>query len=504
MSLEKLQKNTERLIVVLFILCIFLLAILFSQGVLWQTETSTSIIAALSVVMALLAAAAAIVSTYGFVFYFQEAHLRNLISAIMSATIVPLSLFYLVIHQSFPFLTPFPPVDYKTDVLAMIEGLTVGIGFLAVALSGRRFASKRQHRLVIILGAVMVPLASFLVALLPASFHPGWEPINNAGLIVGAILLGASAITIGIYGRDWRKRITSIPTGIILSLCTFCIGAILLILQTQPNQYIEVVSMFMILMAFVILALSMMATAVTEPHQGLATKIRIRTKELGQSRDESEFYLNIWSHEVGNILQGILMYLEGLEIGAYSSGDIEAKIEPAKALSERATRVIRQVSELAQMKEQAPKLYPVGVGEIIRNVVEVERAAAEVSSAQIQVNQVGRELIIQADGLLSKIFSNIIRNVLERSKNRQPSIHIMAFEVLSTVHVEIRDNADPLPDGVVSFLLGEGGASQSEVGLDLFILRNLIYRYSGKISIERLESSNENLMLLRFDSFMMK
>ncbi|MHA2373123.1 MAG: hypothetical protein ACXAEB_08905 [Candidatus Thorarchaeota archaeon] len=503
MTLEKLQKNAERLIVVLFVLCIFLLAILFSEGVLWQEESDITIIAALSVVMALLAAAAAVVCTYGLVFYFQEAHLRNLILATISGTLVPLSLFYLVIHENFPFMTPFPPVDFKTDYLIMIEGLTIGFGFLAVALSGRRFASKRQQRLVLFLGAVIIPAASLLVALLPASFHPGEETITNAGLVVGAIFLGASAITLVIYGRNWRTRITSIPTGMMLSLCIFCIGAILLLLQTQPNQLIEVVSMFMVLMAFVILAISMMATAVTEPHQGLATKVRIRTKELGQSRDESEFYLNIWSHEVGNILQGILMYLEGLEIGAYSATNIEAKIEPAKALSERATRVIRQVSELALMKEQAPKLYPVGVGELIRNVVEVERAAVKGSTAQIQFNQVGRELIIQADGLLSKIFSNIIRNVLERSKQRQPSIHIMAFEVLSTVHIEIRDNADPLPGAVISFLLGEGGASQSEVGLDLFILRNLIYRYSGKISIERLDSSNENLILLRFDSFKM-
>ena len=478
MTLEKLQKNTERIIVVLFVLCIFLLPVLFSGDVLWQVEPDISIIASLSIVMALLAAVAAIVSTYGIVFYLQEKHLRNLILAITSGTMIPLSLFYLLVHQSFPFLTPFPPVDYKTNVLAMIEGLTIGIGFLAVALSGGRFASKRQQRLVIFLVAGIAPLATLLVALLPASFHPGWEIINNLGLVVGAILIGSSATTIVIFGRDWHKRITTIPTGIMLSLCTFCIGAILKILQTQPNQLIEVVSMFMVLMAFVILAVSMMATAVTDPHQGLSTKIRKRTKELGQSRDESEFYLNIWSHEVGNILQGILMYLEGLEIGAYSSTDIEARIEPAKALSERATRVIRQVSELALMKEEAPKLYPVGVGEIIRNVVEVERAAAKEISVQIQVSQMERELIIQADGLLSKIFSTIIRNVLERTRQRQPSIHIMAFEVLSTVHVEIRDNADPLPEGMISFLLGEAGATQSEVGLDLFILRNLIRLYS--------------------------
>ncbi|MHA1576792.1 MAG: sensor histidine kinase [Candidatus Thorarchaeota archaeon] len=497
---KTLQKAVEYASIGIFVSSILYIIFLANEGILWEILGPESIIAALSIIMALMAAVASIVASYAFVFFQQDRHMRNLILSILGGVMIPVSLLYLISHPGFPFVTPFPPMSYKNDVISLVAGAVVGIGLLAAVLVKERVASKRETYQILTIGIIVTPIIIFLVAIIPESVLPDWELINNLGLLVGVVIYGSNVLAIIFYSRIWRLRSNSIPTGIVLGLTSFSIGSTLIILETTANQVIEIASMFMIFISFTLLVLPMMATSITEPHRGLSEIIRERTKELSLTRDESTFYLNIWTHEVGNILQGILMYLESLELLQHGSKEIANKIQPAKALTDRATQTIRQVAEIASMKDAKPNLRAINVESAIDRALKSTREQNDMSSVKIQVNQADQEISVYADTLFSDIISKLLSNTILRSKNRNLSIHIITFKIASTVHIEIRDDGTVLTKNAREYLTGEASVLHSEIGLDLFIVRNLLQRYHGKISIEKLEITSENLTLLRFEA----
>ncbi len=499
MPLKKLQKTMEFVSIGIFVSSILYLAFLANQGVLWEVLAPESIIAALSIEMALLAAIASIVASYAFVFFLQDRQTKNLILSILGGLMIPITLLYLISHPGFPFVTPFPPMDYKNDVISIVAGITVTIGLLSAILAREHVASRRVMYSILALGAVLVPIVIFSIALIPASVIPDWELINNVGLAVGVIVYAANFLAIVFYSRMWKKRNNSIPTGIILGMSSFTIGSTLLIMETAPNEVLEIASMFMILVSMVVLALPIMATSITEPHRGLSTIIRERTEELTQARDESKFYLNIWTHEVGNILQGILIFLESLELLRHESEELTKRIQPAKALAERATQTIRQVADIATMKKSKPILHAINVESAINVALKNIREQFDMSTIKIQLQQINQEITINADALFADMISKFLSDIIHRSKNSNLLIHVMVFDIFSTTHIEIRDNGPHLSNNAREYLTGEASALQSEVGLDLFIVRNLLQRYRAMMSIETL-NSKENLTILKFDN----
>ncbi|MFW9848309.1 MAG: sensor histidine kinase [Candidatus Thorarchaeota archaeon] len=502
MPLHRLQKLTEGIMLVMFLLCISLLIIFSNQGVLSDVLEATSMIAALSVALALLAAVASMVASYAFVFFLQDRKLRNLILANIGGVMIPIALLYLMTHVGFPYVTPFPPMDYKNDVISIVAGITISLGLLSTVLAKERSVSTQGLFLVVIFGTALVTYVVFMIALFPSSFLPDWILINNIGLVVGIVVYASDFIIILYFIRNWKARTNSILTGLTLAITTFAIGSTVLITEIEPNQMTELVSIFMIGVSYFFLALPMMATSITEPHRGLSAIVRERTQELLQARDESSFYLNIWTHEVGNILQGILMYLETLELLQSASPEIVKQIIPARILTDRATQTIRQVAEIAAMKENAIELHTVNVASAIDEVIKIVKTHYIASGVRISHVQINQKITVLADAMFSDLISKLISNVIEKSENQHLTIRIMVLEISSKIHIDIRDNGQPLSDLVRQYLTGETAVLQTEIGLDLFIVRNLLRRYRGRISFEKMGSTNENLTLLRFDSKM--
>jgi light-regulated signal transduction histidine kinase (bacteriophytochrome) len=265
------------------------------------------------------------------------------------------------------------------------------------------------------------------------------------------------------------------------------------------NQFVEVVAIFSLSIGFSLLALSMMTTSVSEPHRGLAQVVRDRTGLLEQTKNESEFYLNIWSHEVGNVLQGIILFVEQVAMMDVPSAELPALAETARGLTERASETIRQVSELARIKEQDAKLDVIDLGAVVSESVQDLSVRFLEYPNSIQISRLEGGLLVNADSLLGHLFTYMIRNILARSGDGGCHLRIIAYKKADLVCLEVRDDSRPLPEGAARFLTGEARPMHTEIGLDLFIVRNLMTRYRGRISTEQLESVGENLTVFMFN-----
>ena len=139
---------------------------------------------------------------------------------------------------------------------------------------------------------------------------------------------------------------------IVMALVLWTLSTLLFSLQESPYQVMELVWLSAMIYGFLVIAVAMIITAVIEPHKALVGLVEERTQEVEASRKESEFYLNLWGHKIGNLLQGMTMYLDLLALPEPQNP--QHLQESARGLSREAAFINRQIGILAQVKEITP------------------------------------------------------------------------------------------------------------------------------------------------------
>ena len=138
-----------------------------------------------------------------------------------------------------------------------------------------------------------------------------------------------------------------------------------------------------------------------------------RTSKLEQSEKEIVFYLDMWTHKIGNILQGMMTYLELLPGNSEDNNMVQNEL--AKDLGREGNLVNRQVIALTKIKQTKGK--PLGsvnlrdafivASEDILSYYSVKGTP----SLDIQVNP---DIYVEADALLAHLFLTLFIHVANR------------------------------------------------------------------------------------------
>lgn len=480
----------------------FIIFLIFTvSGAIWEEANWSTLAMVLPLLVTALVTSASIILTHSLLHFFRERFTRNLILLLMSLDIILLAVMFFLSHPFFEMWFPFANRQRnRTIVIAM--GLAIFPSMLGSSLAGNSPATRRSAVASVFWGAFFIPALSFWFLF---SHNPVFTVTSPSGGPEGLTLIAVLfAIVIGVTMSasfiksliDWystRDRLTMAST---LALGFWLYAEVLLVIQSNPLQLAEIMWLGAMTTGFIVIALAMTVSAVLEPRKILEETVEQRTRELQESKAESEFYLGMWSHKMGNILQAITVYLDLLSDTSKDNLSNDEFQLSARGITREASLLNMQVTVLSQLKDMGElNLQRMSVVRVISRVMDMVSSFLnpESISVAIPVTEVpdilGDEML---DVALLSIFSFIVRSFLASD------LHFTVTEAhdTETVTLQIGFRGRAMSAEMQDFIKQGEVPHVPTIDLDLFVARVIVDRLHGTVGYEHQRDTRENVMLV--------
>ncbi|KAF5043869.1 Adaptive-response sensory-kinase SasA [anaerobic digester metagenome] len=212
---------------------------------------------------------------------------------------------------------------------------------------------------------------------------------------------------------------------------------------------------------------------------------------LRDAHDQTNLYLDILTHDIGNTVTTISGATELLAM-QMEPPDQGPLTQVQRGIG-KVTKIIRNVSTIRQIHEQELVQRPIRLDDLVRSEVEVFPGARIINEVP--------PIEILADQLLSEVFTNLIGNSLKHG-GRDVTIWIRARQIEGGIECSVEDDGPGIPDEQKTQIFERfempGGKSTGH-GLGLYITRSLVERYGGSCRItDRVNGRPEEGAAVRF------
>jgi PAS domain S-box-containing protein len=216
---------------------------------------------------------------------------------------------------------------------------------------------------------------------------------------------------------------------------------------------------------------------------------RIRAEqEVHDARRQAELYVDLMGHDINNMNQIGIGYLEqALETIKISD---EAKFfitKPLEALY-NSSRLIDNVRKLQAVQEHHIPLKPVDVGRTLEDVIP---HFMHVPGRQVTIDyRASASCTVMANDLLKDVYSNIIGNAIKHSQGPltvDVRLERTESDGKKCCRVTVDDNGPGIPDDIKGRLFARfqrGTTKASGRGLGLYLVKSLVESYHGRVYVE--------------------
>ncbi len=217
-------------------------------------------------------------------------------------------------------------------------------------------------------------------------------------------------------------------------------------------------------------------------------------KKIRKALSRTNFYRDLFIHDINNIFQGILsasqlynIHLQNSESNRYTN-DISDILEDQ---IKRGSNLITNVQKLSQLEEIKVPVKPVSVQQILLRSIKKIKNAFQNHVINIKILSPSDNLIVRANEYLSEVFENILNNAIMH--NDHPTVEILIRisiekdNKINYIKMEFIDNGIGIEDSRKDtiFLRGtEQDRFVSDSGLGLSLVSKIINIYNGKIIVE--------------------
>jgi PAS domain S-box-containing protein len=222
-------------------------------------------------------------------------------------------------------------------------------------------------------------------------------------------------------------------------------------------------------------------------------RLKCTEEELNKAKAQAELYLDLMSHDINNMNQVGMGYLEVAfealkKKGRIDMEDVELLEKPMRTIQD-STRLIDNVRKLRSARSTEYQLQPID----LRGVIEgVKEHFSNVCGRHVTINYTPIEGHILATGLVKDVFVNIVGNAIKHTDANKPlEINITQLRVYGTDEsyhkVIIDDNGPGIPDELKTRIfnrLERGNSKAKGKGLGLYLVKTLVHGFNGKIWVE--------------------
>jgi PAS domain S-box-containing protein len=216
---------------------------------------------------------------------------------------------------------------------------------------------------------------------------------------------------------------------------------------------------------------------------------RIRSEQEAQdARRQAELYLDLMGHDINNMNQIGIGYLEqALETIRISEDEKFFITKPLEALY-NSSRLIDNVRKLQAVQEKNIPLKLVDIGRTLEDVIP---RFTHVHGRQVTINySASAGCMVMANDLLKDVFSNIIGNAIKHSQGPltvDVRLECTDHDGKKYCRVTVDDNGPGIADDIKDRLFirfQRGKTKASGRGLGLFLVKSLVESYHGMVHVE--------------------
>jgi len=209
--------------------------------------------------------------------------------------------------------------------------------------------------------------------------------------------------------------------------------------------------------------------------------------ELRDSKEQTELYLDLISHDINNMNHIAMGYLEMAIDTVRQSGRLEADklqlLEKPFDTMDDSSKLIDTVRKIQRIREGGLKLEVVRMGELLE---EIKRIFSHIPGREVTVNFERKgDYPVMANPLLKDVFGNIGGNAIKHSRGP------LTVSILADLKVQdgkkyyvvsIEDNGPGIDDEAKAVL--RSGKKLGRKGLGLYLVRTFVKQFGGKFWIE--------------------
>ncbi|MCK5238743.1 MAG: hypothetical protein KAR33_04290 [Candidatus Thorarchaeota archaeon] len=481
----------------------FLLYVSFT-GLIWVISSTQTIALWITLLVATLLATASMIFTHTLVYYSQQKKVRSLLILYLSVDIILMAILFLLSHASFELYSIFADTQ-RNRTLIVAFGLAVSSFAMGSAFYGEKIASLRNTIIPSIWSFLILPLVSLWFLLSP---EPVFQLTGPTGLFalnpLGWFFVLSIALMIILsllrYLHQWIRTKDSVSLSFILALLFWIFSVGIVAALDSPFQLGEVVWFGSFTAGFVLIAIAMFATAIIEPRKVLEDTVVLRTQELSVSKKESEFYLGMWTHKMGNLLQGLLVYLDLLSEAEESGSSPRDHRLSAMEIAREATLLNTQVTKLSQVNEtEGLDRTPVSLAIAVSSAMDM--ASNLLNPDTFRVNfRTATDVTVLADEMLDVAILSILSFFVRTRLHEDLNITIWYKKDDDLVRVFIECVGNEMPMEIQEFLEEHAVPQTHTIELDIYVARTIIELFSGTIRYERLDKERINRLILTLDA----
>jgi signal transduction histidine kinase len=223
-------------------------------------------------------------------------------------------------------------------------------------------------------------------------------------------------------------------------------------------------------------------------------------KKIIIERNRAEFYLDLLSHDIANIQQGIYTAVQLAELRKDDEDYKDRIINNIKKLSSRSITLLNNAKILSKIGDMEMKVEPVNLSSIIReNINDMKRVFQE-EDISIDMKAPEKDVYVDAAPLITNIFFNLLHNGIKFQTNgsKKMDVRISPKPGGKIVEISIADRGPGIPDEMkeVIFQRHKKGGDTRLSGIGLSLVKELVDRYKGTIRVEdRKEGRGANFIV---------
>jgi len=219
----------------------------------------------------------------------------------------------------------------------------------------------------------------------------------------------------------------------------------------------------------------------------------IRISELKYQRlfEKANFYKDLFTHDILNILNAILLAADMISFDLNNPKRIKKKVQLIKTHIKRGVKLISNVRKLFEIDQSKIPLKEINAYKVLKEVINLIKKTYLSKVINIELEPIDEKIIVKANDLLFDVFENIIINAIKYTNHSVIEILIriskFTYQERKYFKFEFIDNGMGIPDKKKDkiFKAGfRGKKSTRGMGLGLSLVKNIILSYKGKTWVE--------------------
>lgn len=207
----------------------------------------------------------------------------------------------------------------------------------------------------------------------------------------------------------------------------------------------------------------------------------VEAERARRQRDTLVFVNELLRHNVLNGMQAIKGNARLLE--EHVDEDGRGYLTTTQDRSDSIVELIQNVRVLVDSVSRQNELQAVDLADVVHRSVEQARRTYQSATFEVQVPG---DVAVRADELLEAVFENLLANAVQHNDAETPTVRVTAESDGRTVRVRVVDDGPGIPEDRREEYFEPGAQDESSVGqgLGLYLVRTLVSRYDGAVSVE--------------------